>query len=62
MLSVCVQGETDALQHPVGNVPCGVKVGFKNQAEAHGVPSQGGCVHGGPERVLKERGGRRTPQ
>lgn len=60
MLSVCVQGETDTLQHPVGNVPCGIKVGFKNQATAHGVPSQGGRVHGGPERVLKEDGGRRA--
>lgn len=56
-LSVRVQGETHALEDPVGNVLCSVKVSFKHEAEAHGVAAHGGRVHRGPERVLKERGG-----
>lgn len=43
----------------MGNVLCGVKISFKDQAHAHRVPSQGGCVDRGPQRVLKERGGKK---
>lgn len=53
-LSLSVQGETHTLEDPVGNVPCGVKVSFKDEAKAHGIAAQGGRVHGGPECVLKQ--------
>lgn len=56
-LSVCIQSETNALKHPVGNVLCGVKISFKNKAIAHGVPSLGGGVHRCPEGVLKRKRG-----
>jgi len=52
-VSVSVQGETNALEDPVGNVLCGVEIRFENKADTHRVPSQGGCVHGSPEGVLK---------
>lgn len=42
----------------MGNVLRSVKISFKNKAHAHRVPSHGGCVHGGPEGVLKEHGGK----
>lgn len=50
-----VQGETHTLEDPVGNVLGGVKVSFKDKAEAHGIAAHGRCVHGGPQRVLKEQ-------
>lgn len=46
----------------MGNVLCSVKISFKNKADAHRVPSQGGGVHRCPEGVLKERGGRKDTE
>ena len=59
-LSVCIQGEANALKDPVGNVLCSVKISFKNQANAHRIPSQGGRVHRCPEGILKKRRGKDT--
>lgn len=55
-LSICIQSETNTLKHPMGNVPCGVKISFKNKANAHRVPSHGGGVHRCPEGILEECG------
>lgn len=59
-LSVCIQSETNALKHPVGNVLCGIKISFKNEANTHRVPSLGGGVHWCPEGILKGVEERRT--
>lgn len=51
--SFSIQGETHALEDPVGNVLGGVKVSLTDKAEAHGVAAHGRRVHGGPQRVLQ---------
>lgn len=61
-VSVCIQGETNALKNPMGNVLCGVKISFKNKANAHCIPSLGGCVHRRPEGILKEREGKKDTE
>lgn len=42
----------------MGNVLCSVKISFKNKADTHRIPSEGGCVHRCPQGILKERGGK----
>ena len=54
--SIGVQGEAHSLQHPVRNVLRGEEVGFKHQANSHGVPPRGGGVDRRPEGVLQRRG------
>lgn len=51
-----IQGEAYPLQDPVRNVLRGKEIGFKNQADPHGVPSHGGGVDGRPESVLHGKG------
>lgn len=46
----------------MGNVLCGVKISFKNKANAHCIPSLGGCVHRRPEGILKEREGKKDTE
>lgn len=53
-LSLSIEGETHALEDPPGNVPGGVQVSFKDQAEAHGIAAHGGRVHRRAQRVLQE--------
>ena len=54
--SIRIQGEAHPLQHPVRNVLRGKEVGFKDQANPHGVPSGGSGVDRRPEGVLRRKG------
>lgn len=48
-----VQGEAYPLQYPVRNVLRGEEIGFKNQANSHGIPSHGGGVDRCPKGFLQ---------
>ena len=55
-----IQGEAHPLQDPVRNVLRGKEIGFKNQADPHGIPSGGGGVDRRPEGVLHRKKGVRA--
>lgn len=50
--SVGVEGETDALQYPMGYVLSSSQISLEHQTHSHGVTSSGRYVHGCAEGVL----------
>ena len=48
------------MQDPMRNVLRGKEIGFKNQADPHGIPSGGGGVDRSPEGVLHRKKGVRA--
>jgi len=51
-MSVSVENETDALQYPVTNVFCCLKVRLEHQTDSHRIATLWRHVHRRPERVL----------